>query len=488
MDGLQGGQRLRARDRRRAHPDRRRLGDRGVAHAAREVAARHRPRRRRHPPLPGHPRPPRPLHAGGDHPPRGRLARQPRPRRQADPRPDHTPRDLGEDPHVALLSAAGAPRHRPGVGRVHRGSTPDLSLWDYPDTWLDGDHADRRSATAPSTPCTRPATRRATTSSPTGPPGCSSPATTCCRRSPRRSASSRRSRRAAARRLHGLADQGARAARPALLPAHGPVAPSLARPRRRAARPPRGAARAVPSRRRRRGADGVRRRGRAALDPARAPLADLDVFNAALATLETRAHLELLVARGDADARRDATGSWSTRPDARIGRCRDAVLDELRPVDLEADAGVQPVSAGLRVQPHLAVADLGQRGVHQLAASPRPRAAGATTTRPIRRASPSSSTRRQPTSVVVLVQQHVAGGRLEVAAVEVGVGRRPARPRRPAGAAATASYAVRGSRSSKADREILIEQELHDLPEGPARPRARAAGSGRRGSGPGSST
>ena len=38
------------------------------------------------------------------------------------------------------------------------------------------------------------------------------------------------------------------------------------------------------------------------------PLADLDTFNQTLAVLETRAHLELLVARGDAVAVDTADG------------------------------------------------------------------------------------------------------------------------------------------------------------------------------------
>jgi hypothetical protein len=37
-------------------------------------------------------------------------------------------------------------------------------------------------------------------------------------------------------------------------------------------------------------------------------LADLDLFNAALASLETKAHLELLVARGEATRRETADG------------------------------------------------------------------------------------------------------------------------------------------------------------------------------------
>ena len=83
-------------------------------------------------------------------------------------------------------------------------------------------------------------------------------------------------------------------------------------------------------------------------------------------------------------------------------------------------------------------------------ASPRPRADAATTTRPMRACVAVVEHPQAADQRVVVVGQHVPRGRLEVAAVEVGVGASPARPRRPAGAAATASYAVRASRSSKA--------------------------------------
>ena len=56
-------------------------------------------------------------------------------------------------------------------------------------------------------------------------------------------------------------------------------------------------------------------------------------------------------------------------------------------------------------------------------ASPRPRASGATSTRPIRAHSPSSSTRAYADEGAVGLAEQVAGGRLAVASVEVGVRR-----------------------------------------------------------------
>lgn len=67
---------------------------------------------------------------------------------------------------------------------------PDPKDWAYPDIWLEGDTTfdiGSRSIDAVHTPGHTPVT----TSTPTRPTGCSSPATTCCRRSRRRSASSR---------------------------------------------------------------------------------------------------------------------------------------------------------------------------------------------------------------------------------------------------------------------------------------------------------
>ena len=47
----------------------------------------------------------------------------------------------GEDPHIAMLNAAGAPQIGREWGEFTRGSTPDLTMWEYPDTWLERDHA-----------------------------------------------------------------------------------------------------------------------------------------------------------------------------------------------------------------------------------------------------------------------------------------------------------------------------------------------------------
>ncbi len=47
----------------------------------------------------------------------------------------------GEDPHVAAFVAAGAAEIGREWGAFTRESTPDLSMWDYPDQWLAGDVA-----------------------------------------------------------------------------------------------------------------------------------------------------------------------------------------------------------------------------------------------------------------------------------------------------------------------------------------------------------
>ena len=115
-------------------------------------------------------------------------------------------------------------------------------------------------------------------------------------------------RLAAPRRLPVLADQGTGdAGRPAAAGAR-PGRAVGARPGRRAPRPPRRPAGPVPR--------ALAPGGRSAYDVAARltwtrhehPLADLDTFNQTLAVLETRAHLELLVARGDAVAVGTADG------------------------------------------------------------------------------------------------------------------------------------------------------------------------------------
>ena len=54
----------------------------------------------------------------------------------------HEPGELDATTRTSdLLRAAGAPRPRRAVARrSRRRPRPDLSLWDYPDTWLEGDH------------------------------------------------------------------------------------------------------------------------------------------------------------------------------------------------------------------------------------------------------------------------------------------------------------------------------------------------------------
>lgn len=50
------------------------------------------------------------------------------------------PGDVDEDPHVEMLRLAGATKISEAWGNYTRDSTPDLAQWDYPDTWLEGDH------------------------------------------------------------------------------------------------------------------------------------------------------------------------------------------------------------------------------------------------------------------------------------------------------------------------------------------------------------
>lgn len=47
--------------------------------------------------------------------------------------------DVEEDPHVAMLVAAGAPEIARGWADFTKDSTPDLGMWGYPDAWLEGD-------------------------------------------------------------------------------------------------------------------------------------------------------------------------------------------------------------------------------------------------------------------------------------------------------------------------------------------------------------
>ena len=247
---------------------------------------------------------------------------------------------LGEKPTLDLLNDLERPRRGPVrpascAGRGARTSPRsgatfterrERPTWRCGPTPTPGSTATTRSrsARARSTPSTRPATRRATTCSPTAPTGCSSPATTCCRRSRRRSGSTGAAGAQPAGRLPGSLTKVRGLPDLRLLPAHGPVAPSSHARVDELLAHHEDAARAVPRGGPARGpATGVRRRGRAAAGPGTSTrYADLDVFNGAWPRMETKAHLELLVARGQAtradDRRRRRVFSGRL---SRIGRC-----------------------------------------------------------------------------------------------------------------------------------------------------------------------
>ena len=52
----------------------------------------------------------------------------------------HHADELTEDPTLAVLRSAGAVAIAEEWQKFSDGKTPDLSMWGYPDTWLDGDH------------------------------------------------------------------------------------------------------------------------------------------------------------------------------------------------------------------------------------------------------------------------------------------------------------------------------------------------------------
>ena len=186
-------------------------------------------------------------------------------------------------------------------------------MWGYPDTWLDGDHpiaVGARTLDAVHTPghtqghyvfadrAAGPALRRRPRAA---------------HDHARRSASSRCRSRQPLRDFLASLTKVRRLPDLRLLPAHGPVAPSVARPGRRAARPPRGPAAAA-------ACEALGGGPGTAYDVAgelpwtrhEHRLADLDVFNQALASMETKAHLELLVARGQATRGRPPRASVFT--------------------------------------------------------------------------------------------------------------------------------------------------------------------------------
>ncbi|MCW2767787.1 MAG: gloB [Nocardioides sp.] len=49
-------------------------------------------------------------------------------------------REIGENPTIGLLRSAGAGAIADAWESMHDGQLPDLVQWAYPDTWLDGDH------------------------------------------------------------------------------------------------------------------------------------------------------------------------------------------------------------------------------------------------------------------------------------------------------------------------------------------------------------
>ena len=109
--------------------------------------------------------------------------------REARPRPAQRHRRPRRQPVPRRAPHRRRPRDRRDLGRRRRRRAARPGVVAVPRHLALRRPADRRRRPARSTPSTRPGTPRATTSSPTRPPGCSSPATTCCRRSRRRSAS-----------------------------------------------------------------------------------------------------------------------------------------------------------------------------------------------------------------------------------------------------------------------------------------------------------
>jgi glyoxylase-like metal-dependent hydrolase (beta-lactamase superfamily II) len=206
-------------------------------------------------------------------------------------------RPLGEEePHVRILREAGAPDLAQSWSEFARTQSVDLSQWEYPDSWLTGDHPIRvgdRTLDAVSTPGhTQGHYVFADTTAgllfagdhvlPTITPSIGF--------EPVPAPLALGDFLASLTKVRGLPDLG-------LLPAHGPVAPSsYARIDELLAHHDVRLALCL---------DGVCADGSTARDVAtelpwtrhQHRLADLDVFNAALAILETRAHLELLVSR-----------------------------------------------------------------------------------------------------------------------------------------------------------------------------------------------
>jgi len=224
-------------------------------------------------------------------------------------------RPLGEEePHVQLLRDAGAPDLAQSWSDFSRRQTVDLSLWEYPDAWLEHDHAivvGARTLDAVSTPGhTQGHFVFADTGGgllfagdhvlPTITPSIGF--------EPVPAPLALGDFLASLTKVRGLPDLR-------LLPAHGPIAPSsYARIDELLVHHDVRLGLCL---------DGVAVGGSTARDVAAGlpwtrhehRLAELDVFNAALAILETRAHLELLVARGEVTRAAGPAGVVYATPD-----------------------------------------------------------------------------------------------------------------------------------------------------------------------------
>jgi glyoxylase-like metal-dependent hydrolase (beta-lactamase superfamily II) len=228
----------------------------------------------------------------------------------------HHTDEVDEDPTAGVLRSAGALEIAREWLKFSDGKRPDLAMWGYPDTWLEEDHAvdvGTRTLAAVHTPGHTQghfvfADRRARILFagdhvlPTITPSIGF--------EPVPVAQPLRDFLGSLTKVRGLPDLR-------LLPAHGPVAPSsharidqlLAHHEVRLDRC----------------REAIRQRPGTAYDVAgqlpwtrhEHTLVDLDVFNAALASMETKAHLELLVARGQATREETPEGVVFAAVDAR---------------------------------------------------------------------------------------------------------------------------------------------------------------------------
>ena len=206
--------------------------------------------------------------------------------------------DLAENPTVRALRSAGAADVAEEWERTT--TARDARPGDVGPTRTPGWTATTRSRSGParSTPCTRRGTRPGTSSSPTAPTGLLFAGdhvlptiTPSIGFEPMPSSQPLRDFMASLTKVRGLPDLR-------LLPAHGPVAPS-SHTRSTSCSPSTRTGWPVPGRPR----PPARRPARTSHASCRGPgtssgYDDLDVFNRRMASMETKAHLELLVARG----------------------------------------------------------------------------------------------------------------------------------------------------------------------------------------------